>query len=175
MMSWRIHILLGAASLLMASLACAGGDPKPVALTPVPQEQSVPTASKADVKLSTMVPGDESVPTSAPVEATSVPAIDTNAGASSSVQDKPEPSLAAPIQPKPDAGKDLTEAQHKAIDAQIAELKKSPDVLAECARENGDSVPAPGSDMEIEWYAVAAIKYAACASSKTTGVDWERK
>ena len=122
-----------------------------------------------------MVPAAESVPTSAPIEATSVPALDTNAGASTNVQDKPEPSLTTPMQPKPDAGQDLTEAQHKAIDAQIAELRKSPDVLAECAREDGDSVPAPGSAREIEWYAAAAIKYAACASSKTTGVDWEGK
>ena len=172
MVSWRTTILLGAASLLVASFACAGADSKPVALTPVTQEQGIPTASKADVTLSTMVPAAESAPTAALVEATSVPASDTNAGASSSVKDKPELSVATPIKPKPDAGKDLTDAQHKDIDAQIVALRKSPDVLAECARENGDSVPAIGSTGEVEWYARAAIQYAACASSKTTGVDW---
>ena len=175
MMSWRTHILLGTASLLVASLSCVGGGSNPVALTPVPQERSVPAATTADVKLSTMVPAAESAPTSAPVEATFTPVLDTNAGTSSSVQDKPDPSLPTPMQPTPNAGKDLTEAQYEAIDAQIAELRKSPDVLAECARENGDSVPAPGSAKELEWYAAAAIKYAACASSKTTGVDWRRK
>ena len=157
MVSWRTTILLGAASLLVAPFACAGADSKPVALTPVPQEQGVPAASKADVTLSTMVP-----------------ASDSNSGSSSIVKDKPEPSVAAPMQPKPDAGKDLTKAQHKDIDAQIAALRKSPDVLAECARENGDSVPPPGSTGEIEWYAAAAIKYAACASGKITGIDWSR-
>lgn len=155
MVSRRTAILLGVASLLMASFACAGSDSKPVALTPIPQEQGVPTASNEDATLST-----------------TVPAPDSNVAPSSNVDDKPEPSVAAPIQPKPGAGKDLTDAQHKRIDAQIAELRKSPDVLSECARENGDSVPAPGSAGEIEWYAAAAIKYAACASSKTTGLDW---
>ena len=158
MVSWRTTILLGAASLLVASFACAGADSKPVALTPVPQEQGVPAASKVGVTLST-----------------TIPASDSNAGSSSSVDDTPEPSVPAPVQPMPDAGKDLTDAQHKDIDAQIAALRKSPDVLAECARENGDSVPPPGSTGEIEWYAAAAIKYAACASSKTTGVDLRGK
>ncbi len=160
---------------MAASFACAGADSNPVVLTPVPQEQGVPTASKADVKLATTAPAVESVPTSVPVEATSAPVLDTNAGVSSSIKDKPESSAVTPIQPKPDAGKDLTDAQHRDIDAQITELRKSVDILAECARENGDSVPAPGSEGEIEWYAAAAIKYAACASSKTTGVDWGEK
>ena len=70
---------------------------------------------------------------------------------------------------------DFTSAQHEDIDAQIAELRKTPEVLEQCARENGDSVPAPGSTGEVEWYARAAIQYAACASSKTTGVDWGGK
>ena len=174
-MSWRTYILLGAFSLLLASLACTGEDPKPFALTPFPQGQSVPTANKADTTLSTTVPATESAPTSAPVEATLAPVLDTNAGTSSSVQDKLDPSLPTPMQPTPNAGKDLTEAQYEALDAQIAELRKSPDVLAECARENGDSVPAPGSAKELEWYAAAAIKYGACASSKTMGVDWGSK
>ena len=158
MVSWRTTILLGAASLLMVSFACAGADSKPVALTPVPQEQGVPTASKADA-----------------TSPTTVPASDSNLASSSNVDDNPEPSVVAPIQPKPGAGKDLTDAQHKHINAQIAALRKSPDILAECAKENGDSVPAPGSAGEIEWYGAAAIQYAACASSKTTGVDWEGK
>jgi len=142
----------------MASFACAGADSNPVTLTPAPQEQGVPAARKADVTLS---------PT--------VPASDSNAASSSNVDGKPEPSVVAATQPKPGTGKDLTEAQHRDIDAQIDALRKSPDVLAECAKENGDSVPAPGSVGEVEWYSAAAIKYAACASSKTTGVDWEGK
>ena len=174
MVSWRTCMLLGAASLIAVSFACASGDSPPVALTPVPQEQSVPTENKADVTLSTTVPSDESTPTAAQVESTLVPALDTNTGSSTSVKDKQGPTVAVPTQPTSDVGKDLTESQHKDIDAQIAELRKSPDILAECARENGDSVPAPGSAGEIEWYAAAAIKYAACASSKTTGVDWGR-
>ena len=89
-------ILLGAASLLVASFACTGADSKLGALTPVPREQSVPTVSKADVTLSTTVPGSNS-----------------NVGASFSVDDKQEPSVAAPIHPKPGAGKDLTDAQHR--------------------------------------------------------------
>ena len=74
MVSWRTTILLGAASLLVASFACTGADSKPVALTPVPQEQGVPIASKADVTLSTTVPASNS-----------------NVGASFSVDDKQEP------------------------------------------------------------------------------------
>lgn len=155
MVPWRTTILLGAAILLVVSFACTGADSKPVALTLVPQEQGVPTASKADVTLSTTVPASNS-----------------NAGSSLSVDDKQGPSVAAPIPPNPGAGRDLTDAQHKDIDAQIAALRKSPDVLAECAMENGDRVPAPGSAGEVEWYGAATIKYAACASSKTTGVDW---
>ena len=167
MVSWRTCMLLGAASLIAVSFACASGDSPPVALTHVPQERSVPTTNKVDVTLPTTVPFDESAPTP-------VPASDATAGSSSSVKDKQGPTVAVPIQPTSVVGKDLTESQYKDIDAQIAELRKSPDILAECARENGDSVPAPGSTGEIEWYAAAAIKYAACASSKTTGVDWGR-
>ena len=154
MMSWHTLILLGAASLLAAPFACAGADSTPGALTPVPVERVIP-----DVMVS---PTDPAASISAPA---------TTAGASSSVKDKPDPAVPAPIQPTSDGGKDLTDAQQRDMDAQIAELRKSPDVLAECAGENGDSVPAPGSAGEIEWYAAAAIKYAACASSKTTGVD----
>ena len=153
MVSWRTSILLGAASLLVASFACAGADSKPGALTPVALEQVIPTASKADVTVS---------PTA--------PASATNDGMPTSVADPLQPAGGVAV-----AGKDLTDAQQKDMDAQIAELRKSPDVLAECARENGDSVPAPGSAGEIEWYAAAAIKYAACASSKTTGVDLRGK
>lgn len=166
-MSWHTLILLGAASLLAAPFACAGADSTPGALTPVPIERVIPEGM-----VSPTDPAAESVsPNSVSDGTTSTSASATTGGASSSVKDKPDPAVPAPIQPAPDAGKDLTDAQQRDMDAQIAELRKSPDVLAECAGENGDSVPGPGSAGEIEWYAAAAIKYAACASSKTTGVD----
>ena len=163
MVSWCTSILLGVASLLVASFACAGADSKPGALTPVALEQVIPTASKADVTVSPTAPAAESVSTPGPASA-------TNYGMPTSVADPLQPADGVAV-----AGKDLTDAQQKDMDAQIAELRKSPDVLAECARETGDRVPAPGSAGEIEWHAAAAIKYAACASSKTTGVDLRGK
>ncbi len=167
MVTWRTSILLGAASLLVASFGCAGADSTPSALTPVPIERVIPEGM-----VSPTDPAAESVsPNSVSDGTTSTSASAIAGGASSNTKDKPDPAVAAPIQPASDAGKDLTDAQQRDMDAQIAELRKSPDVLAECARENRDSVPAPGSAGEIEWYAAAAIKYAACASSKTTGVD----
>ena len=41
---------------------------------------------------------------------------------------------------------------------------ENPLILAACANEAGDDVPAPGSPGEADWYAYAA--------SKSTGVDF---
>ena len=49
---------------------------------------------------------------------------------------------------------------------------ENPQILAACANEAGDDVPAPGSPGEADWYAYAAVKYNACAASKSTGVDF---
>ena len=132
MMSWHTLILLGAASLLAAPFACAGADSTPGALTPVPIERVIPEGM-----VSPTDPAAESVsPNSASDEAASTSASATTGGTSSNAKDKPDPAVPAPIQPAPDAGKDLTDAQQRDMDAQIAELRKSPDVLAECAGEN---------------------------------------
>ena len=142
----RLVALMLAVSLLGTTLACTDGDSTPGTLNSIPQERSV---SAEQGILPQVLPED--VPSRPGESATTAP---------------------APIQPQSGPGVDLTDAQHEDIDAQISELRKTPAVLAECARENGDSVPAPGSTGEVEWYARAAIQYANCASSKTTGVDW---
>ena len=67
--------------------------------------------------------------------------------------------------------RDITEQQHRQLDQQIADLQSSPQILAECAKEAGDPVPASGSEGEAEWYGQATIRYSACAASKATGVD----
>ena len=138
--------LMLAATSLAAAVACAGADSTPGTLAPALLERSVSPE-----------PG---VPPQASLE--NVP---SGSGESSATDP-------AQIQPQTGPGIDLTDAQHQDIDSQIAELEKTPVVLAECATENGDSVPDPGSAGEVEWYARAAIQYAACASSKTTGLDW---
>ena len=142
----RLVALMLAVSLLGATSACTGVESPPGTFTPVPQERSVSSEQGVSPQAS-----PEGVLSGSGESSTTAP---------------------APIQPQSGPGMDLTDAQHEDIDAQIAELRKTPDVLAQCAKENGDSVPAPGSTGEVEWYARAAIQYAACASSKTTGVDW---
>ena len=67
--------------------------------------------------------------------------------------------------------RDIGPSQHRQLDEQIADLQASPQILAECAAEAGDPVPAPGSEGEAEWYGQAAIRYSPCAASKATGVD----
>ena len=146
MVNVGLGALILAVSLLAAAVACAGADSTPGTLAPAPQERSVSP--------------EQGVPPQASPE--NVP---SGSGESSATDP-------APIQPQTGPGIDLTDAQHQDIDSQIAELEKTPAVLAECATENGDSVPDPGSAGEVEWYARAAIKYATCASSKTTGLDW---
>ena len=138
--------LMLAVSSLAAAVACAGADSTPGTLAPAPQERSVSP--------------EQGVPPQASPE--NVP---SGSGESSTT-------ALAPTHPQTEPRVDLTDAQHEDIDSQIAELEKTPAVLAECATENGDSVPDPGSAGEVEWYARAAIQYAACASSKTTGLDW---
>ena len=135
-----------AVSLLAATVACAAGDSTPGTVTLVPQERS--GSGEPGVSPQALV---DNVPSGSGESSATAPAA---------------------IQPQSGPGRDLTDAQHEDIDAQISELRKTPAVLAECARENGDNVPDPGSDGEIEWYAHAAIQYATCASSKTTGLDW---
>ena len=142
----RLVALMLAISLLGATLACTGEDSTPGTLTPVPQERSISAEQGVSPQAS-----PEDVPSGSDESSTTAP---------------------APIQPQSGPGIDLTDAQHEDIDAQISELRKTPAVLAECARENGDSVPTPGSAGEIEWYARAAIQYATCASGKTTGINW---
>ena len=58
------------------------------------------------------------------------------------------------------------------LDQQIIDLQANPHILAECAREAGQTVPDAGAPGEAEWYGQAAITYAACAASKATGVDF---
>ena len=87
------------------------------------------------------------------------------------------PAGAAPGQPTPQATddpslRDITSSQHGQLDQLIAELMENPEILADCANEAGDAVPAPGSPGEADWYAQAAIKYSACAASEGTGVDF---
>ena len=159
---------LGAAIILAAACGPAAPsagapsgpaiDPAPTTPAATPTTPAVPPATLRPAGIEYATPsgaGNETPPpAAAPPEVTGTPSV-------------------AAGQPTPGIRKDLTEAQHQDIDAQIAELRKSPATLAECARESGDTVPAPGSDREVDWYAAAAIKYAACAASKTTGVDWE--
>ena len=88
-----------------------------------------------------------------------------------------QPVGVAPGQPTPQATddpslRDITSSQHEQLDQLIAELIESPHILADCANESGDDVPAPGSPGEADWYAQAAVKYSACAVSKGTGVDF---
>ena len=64
---------------------------------------------------------------------------------------------------------DITSSQHEQLDQLIAELMENPEILAACANETGDAVPAPGSPGEANWYAQAAIKYSACAANEGTG------
>ena len=142
----RLVALMLVASSLAAAVACAGADSTAGTLTPAPQERSISPEQGVTPQASL-----ENMPTGS---------------------GEPSATAPAPIQPQTGPGIDLTDAQHQDIDSQIAELEKTPAVLAECARENGDTVPTPGSAGETEWYARAAIQYAACASSKTTGLDW---
>ena len=88
-----------------------------------------------------------------------------------------QPAGIAPGQPTPQATddpslRDITSSQHGQLDQLIAELMENPEILADCANEAGDAVPAPGSPGEADWYAQAAIKYSACAASEGTGVDF---
>ena len=68
--------------------------------------------------------------------------------------------------------RDISQSQHEQLDELITELMENPQILATCANEAGDAVPAPGSPGEAEWYAGAAIRYSACAAIKATGVDF---
>ena len=68
--------------------------------------------------------------------------------------------------------RDITSSQREQLNQLIGELMENPQILAECAAEAGDAVPAPGSPGEADWYTQAAIKYSACAVSKATGVDF---
>ena len=55
--------------------------------------------------------------------------------------------------------RDISQSQHEQLDELITELMENPQILATCANEAGDAVPAPGSPGETEWYAGAAIRY----------------
>ena len=84
-----------------------------------------------------------------------------------------QPAGTASGQPTDDPSlQDITSSQHEQLDQLIAELMENPQILASCANEAGDDVPAPGSPGEADWYAQAAVKYNACAASKSTGVDF---
>lgn len=84
-----------------------------------------------------------------------------------------QPAGVAPGQPTDDPNlRDITSSQREQLDQLIDELMENPQILAECAAEAGDAVPAPGSPGEADWYAQAAVKYSACAASKGTGVDF---
>ncbi len=103
---------------------------------------------------------------------TYTPAVATDATAASSQPDEGSLGQSTP-QPTDDPNlRDITSAQHDQLDQLIAELAEGPQVLADCAAEAGDDVPAPGSLGEADWYAQAAVKYSACAASKGTGVDF---
>ena len=158
---------LGAAIILAAACGPAApraGGPSGPAINPEPTTPAATPTTPAG-PLATLRPGG--------IEATPSGAGNETPTPVATLPEATEAPSVAAGQPTPGVGKDLTEAQHQDIDAQIAELRKSPAALAECARENGDTVPAPGSAGEVDWYGAAAIKYAACAASKTTGVDWE--
>ena len=172
MVSWHTVVVLGAAGLLAAALACAAAD-SPAVGTPGNVVSESPVPVQRDVAPTRTVP----LPATNAGPAVGVeqlgPDADLSPTAPASAAPTTPDGVAPPPEPSPGIRKDLTEAQHQDIDAQIAEMRKSPASLAECARESGDTVPAPGSAGEVDWYAVAAIKYAACAASKSTGVDWE--
>ena len=68
--------------------------------------------------------------------------------------------------------RDLTADQREELDQQIANLSEIVQILAECAAEAGETVPAPGSPGEAGWYAQAAITHSACAATKGTGIDF---
>ena len=68
--------------------------------------------------------------------------------------------------------RDISQSQHEQLDQLLVELAENPEILATCAREAGDTVPAPGASGEAAWYAQAAVKYSACAASESTGIDF---
>ena len=104
-------------------------------------------------------------PAGAPAEPTS-PATPQTPGAPAS-PDQPTP------QPTDNpALRDLTPDQREELDRQIANLSEIVQILAECAAEAGETVPAPGSSAEAGWYARAAITHSACAATKGTGIDF---
>ena len=148
--------------LLTAALACAGEQAANGQPAPYPTYTPYPTYAPA------------SSTGAQPANPQAAPNTVTPSQTTPTAPDATEPSRAT-AQPTDDPGlRDITGQQHRQLDQQIADLQSSPQILAECAREAGVQVPAPGSEGEAEWYGQAAVRYSACAASKTTGVDLTR-
>ena len=75
-----------------------------------------------------------------------------------------QPAPSATTSPSPSGQQRLSDAEIAQIRAHIAELQELPARVSQCAEDNGETVPAPGSPGEVQWYVDAAIKYADCAS-----------
>ena len=87
-------------SLLAATVACTGADSSPGTLTTETPERTLSTEQGIPPQAS-----PENVPPGSGESSTTAP---------------------APVRPEPDSALDLTDAQHEDLEAQIAELRKTP-------------------------------------------------
>ena len=76
---------------------------------------------------------------------------------------------------QPSGARDLTSQQATELERAIEDAGQLVSTINDCAKEQGNSPPSPGTRLEEQhiWYADAVFRYRHCIASKITGVSFE--